>query len=287
MAATAKALSDVVRRTLTSAADTIEAPCLALSGGIDSCAILAAMCDVGNAPDVYSYTPDTHESTDFQMARASTKTLGLHWTPVVVPMGFEYLDHMVRRVIAHGYRSKVQVESLVPMLAIADAVRGNGTLVTGDQSDGYFALSKWAAHNYDRSVGVPVGSRRRTFKGDPDPTGIDAVRVKYFNEDLSCSGAVGTFVNGEACFPYRDAALLEAFLGTTWDEVNLPRNKEPVRLAFERSEYASDITVRPTQVNLHKGDSRFGDTLTATMTAMYPGYASVRGLYKAIADGEV
>lgn len=267
-----------------------ESVAVALSGGVDSCAALASLLEVGVKPIVISYTPDTHESTDFQMARRTANNLGLRFVSASVKMTPETLSKDARRVIGLGWKSKVEVESLTPMVTIAKVARRKGVefLFTGDQSDGFFCLSKWAAHNYDRSQGVPFHLRSRNVKDDESSARIDAIRKRYFDEDFACCAGVASVCADaglQAVFPFRDVKIAEAFIGSVWREVNEPRIKEPIRLAWS-DWFQSGIEVRPVQVNLHKGDSLFGETLSRTMMELHPGFVTPRGLYSAIARGE-
>jgi asparagine synthetase B (glutamine-hydrolysing) len=262
---------------------------VALSGGVDSCACLAALLETGNVPIVVSYTPDTHESTDFQMARQTAENLGLEFYPAVVDMSSESLERAAREVLALGWKTKVQVESLVPMVFIAEeaAAAGATVLLTGDQSDGYFALSR-GAQTFEAAKygGLRVAQ-------DTTSERIDRIRASYYDKDKSCSGAVRDVCETKglkAGFPFRDKLIYEAFLGTLWPEVNKPRVKEPIKQAFEEWFSADKIQIRKVQVNLHKGDSHFGDTFFATLAAqphLQGNWASPRGLYAAMARGEV
>lgn len=269
-----------------------ERVCVALSGGVDSCAVLASLLEYGIQPIVVSYAPSTHLSTDFEMARATSLRLGLRFHAAEFPMDDETIERTVRYVIGLGPHSKVEVESLLPMVLIARvAARAGATvLMTGDQSDGYFALSKWAAHNYDRRMGVPFRDRDRSVKNDTTPTRIDGIRKRYYEEDMSCSGGVSLICERaglKASFPFRAEAIRAAFEGSLWSEINTPRIKEPIRLAWEDWFTDERIAVRQHQVNLHKGDSMFGDTVNETMMRLYPEHATARGLYSSIWRGEI
>lgn len=267
---------------------------VALSGGVDSCSVLAALLETGHRPWVISYTPNTHESTDFKMARETAYNMGLRFVPCFVDMDAESLEAQARYVISQGFYKKVEVESLIPManiVAVASAI-GVDTLLTVDQADGYFCLSKWSVHNYDRAMGVPFRERGRNAKEDEDPTRIDGIRKRYYELDLSCSGAVVALANlrGLECVvPYRDKRVFEAFEGLLWKDINRPRIKEPIRQAFEVW-FDRGILVRPTQVNLHKGDSYFGDTLNETLTNLphlQGNWKTPTGLYACMFRGEV
>jgi len=294
----AKNISSVIRESLLSTAKDFRRRrvAVALSGGVDSCAVLASLMEVGTKNIVIvSYTPETHESKDFQMARQTADNLGIDFSPAIVPVDPISLENYARIIVSLGYKGKVEVESLSPMIIISREAKKNGAdvIFTGDQSDGYFCLSKWAAHNYDRSRGVPFRERSRSVKDDGDSERIDNIRKKYYREDMSCSNGVSSVCESEdveAVFPFRDRAIYKSFLGSLWKEVNLPRIKEPIRLAFDEWFEGDKILVRKSQVNLHKGDSYFGDTMSKTLMNqdhLSGEWKTPRGLYSAMSSGRI
>lgn len=269
---------------------------VALSGGVDSCACLASLMEVGHEDILLvSYTPDTHESTDFKMSRQTAVNLELPFVPAVVNMSAEALEEYVRTILRMGYNSKIQVESLSPMLRICQEAAGHGgeVLFTGDQSDGYFALSRFATIASNKRTGYDSGDITDSVRKDETSDRIDEIRRWYFKKDASCSGAVAEIADEsgmDACFPFRDERILEAFLGSTWREVNKPRVKEPIKIAFQDWFDRNWIQTRNVQVNLHKGDSRFGNTMGETLLAqphLQGKWKSAIGLYRAMDRGEV
>src|SRR5678816_4748139 len=101
----ARSIANVIRRVFLERARRYEGQDIAisLSGGVDSCAVLAAFMEVGIEPLCLSYTPSTHESTDFVMAQQTAENLGLKFEPVVVDMGADNLEALAREVIGHGW----------------------------------------------------------------------------------------------------------------------------------------------------------------------------------------
>lgn len=263
---------------------------IALSGGIDSCSILAASIECGNRPAIVTYTPDTHESTDFLMAQKTAKNLALPFHGVRFPMEASALEAAVREVIAAGYSGKMEVESLPPIVAVGkEAATHAEVLLTGDQSDGYFQNNNWMSRNYDRKNGIP-GYLRTHVKNDKSPDRIDALRNKYYEEDLSNTQALSDIIGGliECSFPFRDERIRKGFVGLTWSDVNLPRNKEPLRAMFDYE--GMGIHVRPQPVNLHRGDSLFANMLSSTLLKqphLQGSWRSAQGLYSAMKRGEV
>lgn len=265
---------------------------VALSGGVDSCSVLAALLGNGIAPVIISYTPSTHESTDHLYARETAAAVGLSFHSAVVPMDAHSLKHDARVLVNRGYYTKLEVECLAPMLEVLRTAEeaGVGILYTGDQADGYYINNNWMARNYDRSQGIP-GPLRKPVSQDTTAKRIDKLRHIYYTEDRSCSEALialGKEIGVQVRVPYRALAMRQVFLGTRWVEVNQPRLKEPTWLAYEQEWRARGIGVRSKPVNLHRGDSRFAEIMGSTLMAHLPGpWKTPTGLYAAMMRGEV
>lgn len=291
----AQRLANVIHASLTAAAEPYadsETVAVALSGGADSCSVLAGLMAVGAKPIIVSYTPDTHESTDFRMAAETAENLGLRFVPAYVSMHPDDLEDDARFLIARGFRSQLMVESMSPMITIQREAQKAGvtTLFTGDQSDGYFINSNWAPIQWQKRKGYEPDEYTKIHT-DTTTERIDDIRREYFASDKSCSEAIkkmGLEFGLEVVVPYRDPAILEAFLGTFWAEVNKPRFKEPIRVAFAEWFRSDRILVRDKVVNLHKGDSQFAEKFRRALLGQphLSGYRSPIGLYNAIARGE-
>lgn len=261
---------------------------VALSGGVDSCSVLASLLEAGREPTIISYTPSTHESTDFQMARETAINCGLPFVAAVADMSPEALEKRARYIIGFGFKTKLEVECLVPMTYVIEAARS--TLFTGDQADGYFINNNWMSRNFDRARGIP-GYLRTHVKTDEDPWRIDRLRDIYYEEDRACCGALehlGRVADLSVVIPYRDTRIRDAFRGTLWSDVNLPRTKEPIKRAYEKVWVKYGIGTRPEPVNLHRGDSYFAETMGKALMERLPGpWRTPTGLYAAIARGDV
>jgi asparagine synthetase B (glutamine-hydrolysing) len=291
-------ISKVIRQRMLAFAQTVaDSPhagsvCVALSGGVDSCACLASLLEVGLKPTVVSYTPHTHNSTDFLMASQTAENLGLKFVPAIVRMEEDELVDLARTVARLGFGSKVQMESLTPMVRISrEAKKAKQTaLLTGDQSDGYFSLSRGASSGQGLKGELAPEMFPHKVTQDTDSRRIDANRRNYYAKDKSCSGAVAQvcdLVGITAGFPFRDKRIYEAFLGSLWSEVNRPRIKEPIKQAWSDYFTPDQIVTMKRQSNLHKGDSYFGDTFAAMMHTAFPGFNSNVGLYRALVRGEI
>jgi len=264
---------------------------IALSGGVDSCSVLGALLDNGIVPVVVSYRPDTHDTIDHQYAEQTSEACGLTFVSAVVPMDVHSLKHDAQVLTKRGYKTKLQVECLAPMLGVLRAAdrAGVSILYTGDQADGYYINNNWMARNYDRAHGVP-GPQRKPVSEDRDSQRIDELRRIYWEEDRSCSQALvalGKEIGVQVRVPYRSPAMRQAFRGTHWRDVNTPRLKEPVWLAYD-SHFNRTFPVRDKPTNLHRGDTMFAETMGRTLMAHLPGpWRTPTGLYAAMARGEV
>lgn len=263
---------------------------IALSGGVDSCSVLGALLDNGIRPVVVSYRPSTHDTLDHQHARQAAHLLDLSFVSAVVPMDFNSLREDALSLTKRGYKTKLEVECLTPMLEVLRCTSevGVGILYTGDQADGYYLNNNWMARNYDRAHGIP-GPQRRPVSEDKDSVRIDELRDIYYREDRSCSGALvalGKEIGIQVRVPYRALAMRQAFHGTHWRDVNTPRLKEPVWLAYAHH-FNRSFKVRDKPMNLHRGDTMFADTMGRTLMVGIPGpWRSPTGLYAAMARGE-
>lgn len=251
------------------------------------------MMELGLEPNIVSYTPETHESTDFKMARKTAANLHLNFIPRFESMKVVDLEESARYIIARGYKTKLEVECLVPMLGVLRTGTDNGDVMfTGDQSDGYFINNNWMSRNFDRARGIP-GYLRTHVKTDEDPWRIDTLRDIYYEEDRSCSKAIqalGLELNLRVVIPYRDQKIREAFRGTMWSDVNLPRTKEPIKRAFANWFKPHLILTREEPVNLHRGDSLFAKTMGELLMSqphLQGPWRTTTGLYAAIARGDV
>jgi asparagine synthetase B (glutamine-hydrolysing) len=260
---------------------------VALSGGVDSTSILAACLELGIRPHVISLTPDSHESTDFKMARVTAQQTGCRFSQVLFPTRPDAVDAQVREVIGWGYEKKTQVECLTAMMPVVRcaAQQKNAVLLTGDQSDGYWALNRRSLRNVARSLGDKMNIDEA--EGEFQQRIVDVFRERYWDNDQSMAEGiqvVGKRFGLRVVVPYRDRAIYDAVAGSSLNEVNLPRNKEPIHRAFGGA--MQGMRFRPVPVSIHKGDSQIEDIIDAAMRTKNPGYRSAISLYRAIARGE-
>jgi asparagine synthetase B (glutamine-hydrolysing) len=255
----------VLRRWATSLADDDVA--VLLSGGIDSSSLMFALLDAGKRVTAYSFTLGDRESTDFVLARRNSGLFGCDFVPIVLPTDLEMLQADMRLLCANGARSKTDYECAWPML-YAYAICSERIVASGMGADGHFCISKKGMiHWRDR-----IDEFRRGLYSSPryaQKPIHDRLAAKY--------GKV-------AEMPYLTDAMRAEFLGTTWDEVNKPKQKQPIISAFK--EQFARIKVGP-HTNLQLGDSGISQHFAKLLDSSWNrrGHRSVVGIYNALNAG--
>lgn len=232
---------------------------LLLSSGIDSQSLLFAMLECGIYPHVYSFTLEDRESHDFLVAQSLAKEMGVRFTKIALPLDKETLIRdcftMARK---YGARKKTDFECLWPFLYVYQRVEER-VVVTGIPADGHFALSKKAVLHYKDDVeAFREGYFRNPNAGQRLMRGMLASEWGRVNVD-----------------PYYSEKIATALRGLSWDELNKPKEKMPIRRSFERLMSGSRHT------NLQLGDSGISQHFE-TLHEAYKGHKSVVGIYNEI-----
>ena len=151
-------------------------------------------------------------------------------------------------MIADGLSRKSQIECSWPMRVTIRALdsfspRRFTDMVSGVTADTYFVLTK----------GGMINARESVEK-------MDELRESWWSSPFS--GQIGTTTEYAARYglsylaPYDWEPLRAIFRGTSWDEINTPRQKEVLRLVYPELE----AEVRPARhQNYQKGDSGISD----------------------------
>ncbi len=244
-----------------------------LSGGVDSASVLLSLLAAGREVVAYSFVLEGRVSTDFLLARRVARSLGVEFRSVILPGSLDGLEADLRFLVASGLRKKADVECGWPRWKALCAVQERH-LATGDGADGYFGVSRKAAVRWAK-----------------DPAPMDQFRDEYL--DAPNRAQVGTLRGWAAdrgvtlWTPWWAREMRDAYRGTSWRDVNRPRQKEPVRRAFA-TEF-SGLPRLPPHTNLQLGDSgiaaHFERLLGTNLNRR--GYRSVVGVYNAVARGEV
>lgn len=244
-----------------------------LSGGIDSNVALLGLLELGVKPVAYSFTLDDRESTDFRLARANADALGVRFVPIILPTDLWTLMRdttwLVRSI---GARKKTAVECGWPMMyAMQEITQAN--VVTGIGADGNFGLSKKVMMHYAKSQAK-----------------FDAYRTDYYTDwylrnhgQTRTIGTLARHFGRKAHFPYFDKGCWSSFIGLSWDALNKPKEKMPLRLAFPKT---SELQVKR-HTNLQLGDSGIAEHFAKLIDSPLntKGHKSVVGVYNSIAEG--
>jgi asparagine synthetase B (glutamine-hydrolysing) len=223
--------------------------CVATSAGIDSQSVAMSALDCNKKVTIVSFTLADRQSKDFITARRLSRTLGLEFIPVFLPIEplivFSRVKDIIRTLTNEepsypGKIKKTTVECLFPWVDLFKALdkKNMRTLLTGIGADGHFALSKSAyIHNRD-SLESFQDFRNKTF-ATPDYNQIITREIiaKKHKIDIVC--------------PYFDSRVFDLYKNRDWYELNRPRQKETVRQEFPELEGIADNK----HTNLHMGDS--------------------------------
>lgn len=270
-----KPVTDALRSILEDAMTAIpdERVALALGAGIDalSCGIAASRS--GKALVAYSFRLDGKPpGIDFRGAETNANQFGWGFREVLLPFDEEALVlDCVFLTKALGLRKKTAVECAWPFLYLLRSV-AEKTVVAGTCADGYFGVSKRAMIRYRN-----------------DPT-LDAFRASLFgNADYAQVPALRSLASKlgkEFVAPYRDPRILPLFTGTSWRDLNYPRQKQVVRDLYP-DEFAR---VRiGNHLNYQCGDSGIREHFTSLLQGPLnvAGHKSVVRVYNALCSGRV
>lgn len=247
-----------------------------LSHGVDSNAILAGLLRNNRKPVVVSFRRTDLFPRDWRAARATANYHKLDFIDVPLPISVAAIERDVRAAIAYGFRGKADVECGNAWLYAIRAVRDAGAAVAfaGYGADKKFGMSKSAqmdAHN---------------GKGD-DAEWLDEYRREHESSqqlELVSQYAIENGVQFVA--PFRDDRLMKSVMGWTWNSLNKPKQKQPIRDAFPEM---VDWKVANTHVNFNRGDSGIAEMYECLLgTSLNVGeWKSPVGIYNAMAKGTI
>ena len=242
---------------------------IATSGGVDSSALAVAVMETDAEPIITSFTLDDRESSDFIAAMNLAQHFGLKFVPVFVPTNEEFivnsvLDNMRR----YRLRRKADIECMYPFIYMINEIGKAGAtdLMTGMWADGHFCLSKTGMIHSRHSIEAFQKFRHGYFHGKPK-------RQQQILPTACKESGISL------CAPFWSPAIFELFSNSTWDEVNKPRQKEPIRAAFPEL----DSLRLKNHLNLQLGDSGIADAVGGAMKARFaPASKSPVSAYNAI-----
>ena len=232
-----------------------------LSGGIDSAAIVFALLRAGKRVTAYTFALEGVLSGDFSRARRLCDQFKVPFVPVFLPRCLNVLACDLQTLKSLGAKKKTDFECGWPML-YAYAATHEAVVASGMGADGHFCISKKGMIHF----------RSR----------IDDFRLSLYRNpgyaQQPIHKALGAKHGKQVELPFLSRAMQDAFLGTTWEQVNKPKQKQPILSAYPQ-EFAR-VEVRP-HINLQLGDSgiakHFEGLLKTPLNARK--HKSVRGIY--------
>lgn len=266
-------LHDSLVSILCESIDRREPVAIFLSSGCDSTSLLYSLLELEIRPTVYSFMLDRKLSTDFTWGQRSAKKFNLDFVPVFLPTSHEILIHDIHYMIfTLGLRKKTAIECTWPMMYAIRATSEN-QIVTGSCADGHFVVSKKGMMHFRSSVELMDQFRESLFS-NPDYA------------QVSTLSSFASTLNKRMIVPYRDKRICDIFKGTSWDEINYPKQKQPIYDAFKplfmRGRFKNHM-------NLQLGDSGIADHFASLLS--HPvntlSYKSPAAFYAAIADGKI
>lgn len=240
-----------------------------LSSGVDSQSVLFSLLSMNITPIVYSFTLDTHESTDFKKAKQIANLYDLEFVPILLPTDIDILKSDIKILKSLGAIKKTDFECGWPMLHAYRQIKEE-VIASGLGADGHFCISKKGMIHYkDR---------------------IDEFRDSLFDNVSYAQQPIHKLLSVEynklLYFPFLDYEIREYFRGKSWDEINKPKQKQTIRdtypVEFEKC--------KPTlHTNYQKGDSGIDKLFVSLLNTDWNigNWKSVVGIYNAIVSGKI
>ena len=238
------------------------------SGGIDSWSVVFALLETGHNVHIYSFTLEDRESSDFTKARELASIYNLPFTPIILPTNIDTLKSDIITLNAKfNSVKKVEFECLWPFLyayrQIEERVVGSGLC-----ADGYFCISKSGVLHYKNNIDV---FRKNYFANNGSQYKHHFAMAKVFNKELF--------------MPYCSEEMFDFFVGKTWEECNLPRQKQPIFNSY-KEEFQSNNFKKHS--NLQLGDSGISEHFDKLLHTDWNthNYKSVVGVFNSVCRGE-
>lgn len=257
-------------------------PCaVLLSNGVDSNSVLASLLSNGRKPFVFSIRVKGTTSTDWLSAKRNADKLDLRFIDVELPKDLDAIFSDVKYAITQiGLTKKADIECFIPIKYALDkaSLMGIKDVYSGHCADGHYGLGR-----------KPSIEIRNTDK-EKDPQWLENYRLKYFGKPNPAQSKTlikyFQFKHGTFHVPYLDSRFFSIFEGISHYEMNKPKEKMPIRLAFPEFD---DWNVGKKESNLQLGDSGIADNYARLLQSEYNlhGNKAVIGIYNAIARGEL
>lgn len=235
-----------------------------LSSGVDSNSVLFACLELGLDVRAYSFTLGDYDSRDFKYAKATAKELDVPFTEVRLDTSIEHLKKYMNYAVKHGCRSKTDFECFWPMMIAMRKAAKDGCefVLSATSADSHFALSKKANMH---------------FKDKTDQYRINVFKKRNTGQKILLR-SLATKIGVQYLTPYDTTRMCSELHGLTYDELNKPKQKQPIRDSFP--EYFERIKVT-NHTNLQLGDSNIAKHFEILLdTELNVGnWKSVKGIY--------
>lgn len=241
-----------------------------LSAGVDSQSICFSLLEAEKNVTAYSFTLNDRESRDFLMAKHISNIFNIKFIPILLPVDISTLKADVLTLHKkYGCNKKTEYECTWPFLysypKVVQTVCANGI-----GSDGHFCLSKKGVLHYKDN--------------------IDEYRKQYWNRknggEYNQHRQLAKEFDKIVFEPFRDKRIIEYFNGTSWYDVNTPKQKQPILNSFP--EYFKKFKVYP-HTNFQLGDSGIAEHFEKLLQTDWNihNYKSVVGVFNTINRGEL
>lgn len=262
-------VAQIVRKALRDEMRQVEDPfAISLSSGLDSNSLALAAQLVGRRFSSMSFSFKNHWARDFQWAKHNAKIYKVQFIGVRLPTDEEVIvDDVVWLIEEIGCRTKTEIECCWPFIyqMKVAASRGFTSLVCGWGADDFYGLEMGAAMKFPDQPEEFRKYRDHRWAG-PLPA------------QLKCVHRMAKHFRIKFVLPYTtNQELHDALFRLDWKQLHLPRQKEPIRLAFPEHKKLSTRY----HTNLQLGDSEIAKRMgQAMLNSKYNrGWSSAKGVY--------
>lgn len=225
----------------------VEVTAIAVSGGIDSSALVVSALSAGSRVHVYTFGFDDFDSMDNLKAQALARHFNLPYQKVCLPTESKEIVNTICQLIRE-YRAvkKTEIECAFPFEILARKVHADGFthFANGHGADGHFILDKKGMIHY-RDTLKKFQYARQLKLGNP----------RYAQRQI-CKRIADKY-RFTWLMPYFDPRIFVMYENYTWDQMNKPRQKEVLRSQFPEL----DCLKIPNHSNLQLGDSRIAERI--------------------------
>ena len=193
-----------------------------LSGGVDSNSLAFAAQRLGKKVVAYTFKVKGMRSLDAEKANSVCRAMG--WKCVTIEVPYSAIEKdFVNLHREYDCRKKTHFECTFPFLYVYPKIMEKEVL-TGFGADGHYGLSRKATD----PTKANVKNSKKAF---------DEYRRDYFNQE-NVTGYNQQLLlakrhKKKLISPYLDQRVCKFFMRFTWSQLNKPRQKEPVRSAYE------------------------------------------------------